>query len=184
MGPGWATPRVHTPSAGMTQGWSPRDGLSFTTLGLPPLRGPAWAPPRPIHSVDLDCSPGAKVMQACSWLDIWTVSGTGIAGWVVTGLSVPSTWSSGFAQQPMAGFPPHAWPGTFPSLLGLAAHQKPPQPREGPGQTRALKGQQDPGQLPPGPVTGVVHPVWGQRLAAPARPLELQRRPGVPGAPG
>ena len=184
MGPGWATPRVHTPSAGMTQGWSLRDGVVLHYPRPPAPQGTCLgAPPGP-SSVYLDCSPGAKVMQACSWLDIWTVSGTGIAGWVVAGSSVPSTWSNGFAQQPMAGFPLHAWPGTFPSLLGLAAHQKPPQPREGPGQTRALKGQQDPGQLPPGPVTGVVHPVWGQRLAAPARPHELQRRPGVPGALG
>lgn len=143
-------------------------GLYFTTLGFLPLRGPSWAPPWPIHRVRLDCPPGAKARQACSWLDIWTASGTRIAGWVVAGSSVPSTWSSGFAQQPMAGFPPHAWPGTFLSLLGPAAHQKLPQPWEDPGQARALKRQQDLGQLPLGPVTSVVRLVWGQRLAAPA----------------
>ena len=82
MGPGWATPRVHTPSAGMTQGWSLRDGVVLHYPRPPAPQGTCLgAPPGP-SSVYLDCSPGAKVMQACSWLDIWTVSGRHRDCWV------------------------------------------------------------------------------------------------------
>lgn len=114
MGPGWATPRGHAPSAGMPQGWSLVTGLSFTTLGLLPLRALPGRPPWPIYSVHLDCPPGAKAMQACCWLAIWTVSGTGIDGCVVAGASLPSAWSSGCAQQPVAGLPLQAWPRSRP----------------------------------------------------------------------
>lgn len=136
------------------------------TLGFLPLKGPSWAPPWPIHSVRLDCPPGAEVqaglflaghLDSVRHKDCW-VGG----GWLMRALHLEQ-WVRTAA---------YSWVSTaclaghLPVLLGPAAHQKLSQPWEDPRQARALKGSRT--QVSSRwAVTSVVCVVWGQRLAAP-----------------
>ena len=105
-------------------------GLPFTILGLLPLGDSPGHPAQPIHSVHPGCPPGVQAVQACSWLDFWAVSGTGMDGptgaWVVVAHHHPPRGAVGSHSGPEAGSPPRAGPVTFLALFGTAAHRTPP----------------------------------------------------------